>query len=67
MTTTSENIHDSQNVVLEVLHPRSKAYDRKRELIKRIDSIGNSGAEKDKDLQLIYDKGKQLISYISEG
>ena len=51
-----ENIHDSQKVVLEVLHPISKAYDRKRKLIKRIDSIENSGAEKDKDLQLILTK-----------
>jgi hypothetical protein len=48
------------------LHSRNKAYDRKRELIKRIDSVGNLGAEKDKDLQLMLTKGKQLISYISE-
>ena len=41
-------------------------YDRKKEAIRRIDSVGNSGAEKDKDLQLMLSKGKQLISYTEE-
>ena len=58
-----ENIHDSQKVTLLPLHPRSKTYDRKKESIKRLDSVGNSAAENDKDLQLMLAKGKKLISY----
>ena len=41
-----ENIHGSYKVVLEVLNPRSKAYDLKRGLIKRIDSEVNSEQKK---------------------
>jgi len=39
---------------------------RKRETIKRIDSLKNSGSENDKDIALMLSKGKQLISYTAE-
>jgi hypothetical protein len=58
-----ENIHDSQKVTILPIHSRSKSYDRTREAIKRIDSVGNSGPENDKDLQSMLAKGKQLKSY----
>ena len=48
------------------LHVRSKNFERVREAIKKIDSIGgNSAAENDKDLQLMLPKCTQLISYTS--
>ncbi len=57
-----ENIHDSQKVVILPIHSRSKSYDRQREAIRRIDTTRDA-AEKDKDLQLMLTKGKQLINY----
>jgi hypothetical protein len=47
-----------------LLHSRSKVYDRQKETIKRIGSDREDILKKDKDLQLLLSKGKQLISCI---